>query len=640
MLNINRISNRVGMPLKLKVIGYYFILSILISACGGVSGETDQESQNVYSLPMTSVSLENRQAFSDPDENWTISGDVHSDFTIESDMSLVEGTGAIVNVPTDEHQSNLLTEMEHGDIELSLEFLVPKGSNSGLYFQGRYELQILDSWRKTNPQSSDVGGIYERWDETMPEGDRGYEGKAPKVNAGLAPGLWQEFRVLFRAPRFNDAGEKTENARFEEVYLNGALIHKDVEITGPTRGAMSNDETAKGPLMIQGDHGPVAFRNIEYKLYEQTDSLELSPLTYKVYDYEGDRTPQNFDNLELLKEGTTDSFNVASISPKDEHYATHFSGELNVPVSGDYLFESDMSNGGNLYINGELILENTGEFEGVRPSKIITLEEGTHQLEVTHFQIRRGTHVALYYEGPTMEKRTLASKPPWGGREGPEPLTVDLQTDRPEIIGGFTNYNGEKRTHTLSVGFDEGIHYSYDLQSGALLKFWRDPFVDLSRMWVGRGNEQLLVPMNVAIEDLAGSPLTVSEADKDFFNRDNAVRDYNLNSDGEPIFHTGFSGITIEDYIHPEENSMGFIRSLKFSSEGEVDYASAIIAKNRSIDRLSDALFRIGGHYYIEITEDGVDDVTITEIDNSQKTLTIPVLQGTNQTEIEYLLIW
>jgi hypothetical protein len=624
----------------IKIIGFYITFLILVSACGGGTVENEMESQNIHSLPMTSVSLDDLQEFRNPAGNWMISGDVQSDYSVTSDMKILDGTGALVNIPTDEHRGNLYTEFEHGDIELSLEFLVPKGSNSGLYFQGRYELQILDSWRKTNPTYSDAGGIYERWNEEMPEEERGFEGKAPDVNASLAPGLWQTYRVLFRAPRFNDAGDKIENARFEEVYLNGALIHKDVELSGPTRGAISSDETSNGPLMIQGDHGPVAFRDIEYKLYEQKDSLELSPLEYKVYDYNGDRTPQNFDTLELLKEGTTDSFNVASISPKNEHYATHFSGELSVPVSGDYLFETQMDNGGNLFIDGELILENTGELEGVRPGKIVNLEEGTHQLEVTHFQINWSTYVTVYYEGPNMEKRTLASKPPWGDGGESEPLTVDRLSDRPEIIGGFTNYNDEKRTHTLSVGFDEGIHYSYDLQAGALLKFWRDPFADLSQMWVGRGHEQLLVPMNAAVEEKSGSPLLLDGSGFDFFKTENDVRMYSLNKNGEPVFRSGYGGITVDDYIHPAENAPGFIRTITYSSDIGHDTVSARIAQSRSIEKLSESLFRIDGRYYLEVIKDGGEAADIIETNAPYKALIIPVLQNNTSTEIEYRLIW
>ena len=82
------------------------------------------------------------------------------------------------------------------------------------------------------------------------------------MNASKAPGQWQSFDVVFRAPRFDKNGEKIAKARFEKVMHNGMLIHADVELTGPTRASAWNDEKPAGPIMLQGDHGPVAYRNI------------------------------------------------------------------------------------------------------------------------------------------------------------------------------------------------------------------------------------------------------------------------------------------------------------------------------------------------------------------------------------------
>jgi hypothetical protein len=118
----------------------------------------------------------------------------------------------------------------------------------------------LDSWGKSTLSSGDCGGIYERWME-----GQGYEGHPPKINASLPPGRWQSFDVVFRAPRFNRLGEKTANARFIKVVHNGQTIHENVEVTGPTRASTFDDEKPAGPLMLQGDHGPIAFRNIRLR---------------------------------------------------------------------------------------------------------------------------------------------------------------------------------------------------------------------------------------------------------------------------------------------------------------------------------------------------------------------------------------
>lgn len=155
---------------------------------------------------------------------------------------------------------DLLTEAGHGDCELHVEFCVPEGSNSGVYLMGRYEVQIFDSFKKTKVAYSDCGGLYEGV-----ENGQGYPGKAPAVNASKAPGEWQSFDITFRGPRFDAAGKKTQHAKFLKVIHNGQLIHENVEVTGPTRSAAFSDEKAEGPLKLQGDHGPVAFRNLFLK---------------------------------------------------------------------------------------------------------------------------------------------------------------------------------------------------------------------------------------------------------------------------------------------------------------------------------------------------------------------------------------
>ncbi len=174
-------------------------------------------------------------------------------------FALAEGKGVLVNGDKG-RTGNLFSKHEHGDVMAAIEYMVPEGSNSGIYFQGRYEIQILDSHGKTGLTHGDNGGIYERWAD-----GKGFEGTAPAINASKPPGEWQKFIVTFRAPRFDKRGKKIENARFVKVVHNGQLIHHNVEVAGPTRAAAYNDEKPTGPLMLQGDHGPVAFRKIVLK---------------------------------------------------------------------------------------------------------------------------------------------------------------------------------------------------------------------------------------------------------------------------------------------------------------------------------------------------------------------------------------
>lgn len=154
--------------------------------------------------------------------------------------------GELVN--TDNGGINIATEAEFGDCIVEIEVMVPKGSNSGIYLMGEYEVQVLDSYGKRELTYGDMGGIYNH--------------APPRQNAAKKPGEWQKFVIEFRAPRFGADGQRIEQARFVKVTLNGQVIHENVELRGPTAAGLAGREKSRGPLMLQGDHGPVAYRHI------------------------------------------------------------------------------------------------------------------------------------------------------------------------------------------------------------------------------------------------------------------------------------------------------------------------------------------------------------------------------------------
>ena len=197
-----------------------------------------------------------------PAGEWTAVKAVLLGRTNQALLDITPGRGVLVNGRGGK-TVDLISTFEHGDVEAHLEFCIPKGSNSGVYFMGRYEIQIFDSAGKKAVAPSDCGGIYDRWKD-----NKGFDGHAPKSNAARPAGDWQTLDVVFRAPRFDAKNTKTENAKFIKVTLNGTTIHENAECTGPTRSAKfenEKDEKPKGPVQLQGDHGPVAFRNIQFR---------------------------------------------------------------------------------------------------------------------------------------------------------------------------------------------------------------------------------------------------------------------------------------------------------------------------------------------------------------------------------------
>lgn len=190
---------------------------------------------------------------------WKCVGDAFMDPENPKKLAAKPGTGVIINGP-DGRTVDLHTKKKFADVKAHIEFMVPENSNSGVYFMGRYEIQILSSYGVKKPKFSDCGGIYQRWDPDRKP--KGFQGHPPRINASRPAGKWQSYDVIFRAPKFDENGNKIRNACFEKVVHNGILIHKNTEVTGPTRAATFSNEEPVGPLMLQGDHGPVAYRNI------------------------------------------------------------------------------------------------------------------------------------------------------------------------------------------------------------------------------------------------------------------------------------------------------------------------------------------------------------------------------------------
>ena len=163
---------------------------------------------NARELPMTELPLNDLGAFRPAAGNWKIAGDATADLDKKGVLSVGKGQGVLVNLPDDKNKDNLTTTFEHGDIDLEMDFLMAAGSNSGIYLQGRYEIQLLDSWGVRNPKAGDCGGIYERWDDAKPEGQKGYEGYPPRFNAAKAPACGKRCESPSRPPASTGAAKR------------------------------------------------------------------------------------------------------------------------------------------------------------------------------------------------------------------------------------------------------------------------------------------------------------------------------------------------------------------------------------------------------------------------------------------------
>ena len=201
--------------------------------------------------------------------NWQEVGAVTVDANNPRLLTGKPGKGIFLNGPKG-RASNLVTKKAYQDVEVELEFMIPKRSNSGIKFMGLYEIQILDSYGKKAKDltGSDCGGIYPRA-QLRPRYKTLDKGVPPKSNATRAPGEWQTLHAIFVAPRFDAKGKKIANARIVKAVLNGKTIHENVDLPHPTGHYWNTrKEIPRGPVFIQADHGPIAFRSITVKEYK------------------------------------------------------------------------------------------------------------------------------------------------------------------------------------------------------------------------------------------------------------------------------------------------------------------------------------------------------------------------------------
>ncbi|HVG16936.1 MAG TPA: family 16 glycoside hydrolase, partial [Chitinophagaceae bacterium] len=352
----------------------------------------------------TVVPLSDLSSFQNPSSSWRIAGGVFASLEKDNLLTTTPGTGILVNLPEQKAPGkDLLTQLQHGDADVELDYLMAKKSNSGIYLQGRYEIQLLDSWGVRRPNYGDNGGIYERWDDSRGKGKEGYEGFAPRQNVTRAPGLWQHLKISFQAPRFDATGKKTENARIIRAELNGVVIHENVEMAGVTRGA-SGVEAATGPLRIQGDHGAVAIRNLKITNYDKARP-ELTALKYTVYKGLYEKEP---DYAKLPPEASGPYGTLSSnINNLPDSFLLRYTGTLKIKEPGEYVFNlSTLAGTGALKINNQIVTGLGGRSNRVRA----TLPAGDLPFELLYskFMDWGKPSLGLSLSGPGVREFSLA----------------------------------------------------------------------------------------------------------------------------------------------------------------------------------------------------------------------------------------
>lgn len=555
-------------------------------------------------------------------------------------VSFKPGKGILLNMNDDTRKDNLVSLMEHGDIELEFEVMLPKGSNSGVYLQGRYEVQLLDSWGIRNPSFSDIGGIYRNWET---EKGKIYMGKAPLSNPAKAPGLWQKFKISFRAPRFNASGEKIANARFNSVELNGVKIHDNVEVPLPTGGPIENNEKATGPLLIQGDHGPVALRNISYRLIKEI-KLSLSDITYKTY-YGNFKTISEFESLKPAETGSSPELTCEVLSNEDA-YGAQYAGTVHVPEDGMYKFTLEHSGGARLLINNDQLVNVQRRDAYERSEGWITLKAGKYPFEIYNFKDASWMppRLGLFVESATSYPQALHAFNSLPPADQPVPPIYLNPGSQPRLLRAFLDFNGDRKqrlTHTIGVGDPSGTHYVYDLKSGNLVCAWHGDFVDATPMWHDRGDGSFR-PRGAVQYLFNNQPLAFLTTDKDAFpvtDRAALVQDggyrgkgYDIDESGRPVFRYTYQGLDVEDKIYPDDDNRAITHEISIKNRGTRKGLYYKLGEGDEIQQLKDGLYSLNDkQYYIRVS----GATPIIREGNGKKELIIPV-----ESNVKYSIQW
>ena len=584
----------------------------------------------------TQIPLNDLSAFKNPSINWTIEGGVTGNFN-GNVLTPTSGKGVMLCTlrnPRLTRTDDLYSVMEHGDIKMSLDFMIPTGSNSGFYLQSRYEVQIYDTWLKKPVIDNFCGAIYHRWDESRGKGNEGYEGHAPRQNAVKAPGLWNHLEVDFKAPTFDAFGKKLTNARFNKVLLNGVLIHENIELLGVTRGSVLQ-EVAKAPFRIQGDHGQVAFKNIMYEIFEPSN-VTFSPATYEYYE----GLTKSIPNKSTPTSTGTVAQPTSKLATTQNGFLLKFKGKFNVPEVGNYTFSSQWNGMGTLLIDKDTTIKGW-YLQHEEQKKVKQLSAGEHTYSIIYMKdfSWRKNGLAVFMQKQNSEKQAITERTSLPDPE-PTPLVEVKVNDQTVLQRSFMMHGNKKITHAISVGMPSGLSFSYDLNQGGFLHLWRGKFLDATQMWHDRGEPQTAEPMGTMITSNDKFPLAYLASAETAFpdsltKNDLKYKGYKIENTGSPNFMYEYKGLKVSDVTTPLDKFEGINRSLKF--DGEAGKLYALIAEGSDIIEVGTNRYSVDNqNYYVQVFTTEINK-PIVRSNNGKKQLVMP-LNGLK--EISYHLVF
>ncbi|MDQ2078208.1 family 16 glycoside hydrolase [Marinimicrobium sp. ABcell2] len=479
--------------------------ALMVAACSDTE-QTNPESEQQEQTAHEDVDGTLLALFK-PNANWHLVEDVTADGDA---LRTTRGENNTIAVNGEDWADSgyLETHVNVGDSLVRMEFLLPEGSSAGLYLLGRYEVSLADSYGETELEPSDMGGLAHRWNpnQEIPE----FDGVAPASNAANPAGEWQTVEVEFRAPRYDDAGAKTDNALLLSVTVNGEQVQYKTIATGFTRDPIRNWEQPSGPMMIRGDRGPIAIRNFEVRRAdfgevevpatsgESTNRDELVDFVaqgQQLYRALGCVTCHAVQKDDTAVRLGPNLFGLFTLPPRDREVAVGDGGDrFVIQADRSYLHRSIRD------ASAELPVRESGERKGeVYPDDMPSYgEDMVSDNEIDAIGAYLQTLNDLPNQGPV---KVLVQE---GGPEQYDPLLDGMQflvTDRVRMQRGPMRGLSGRSIH---VGQPNGINYSFDPRVLGIARVWQGGFLNMSGELSGRGGSALRTGFETREIDLAG----------------------------------------------------------------------------------------------------------------------------------------
>jgi hypothetical protein len=403
---------------------------------------------------------------------------------------------------------------------------------------------------------------------------------------------------------------------------------------------MFEDEKATGPLMIQGDHGPVAIRRMTVKRFGNHE-VKLADL--KVAFFAGDfDAVAEYEGKAPKREASAQSFSDAVVEG-DGRGAARFSGSISVPVEGEYAFSVRGTPAARLLIDGKTVfLPN----EGGRHLGRLALTQGNHsmQLDVIRGARRMMRNLELWVEGPGIAPQTVggAKAETPNEKKGASPIFVDA-TDRILTQRAFVPFDGYKRLYAVSVGNPVGEHFAYDLEAASILRVWRGRFLDASELWIERAESQIAKPNGPSLT-LSGKPLLAMFAEgvprwPDRAAQTAASKGYRIEADGQPTFLYSYVGVDVTDRVAALPDGRGLARTLHITGKPWERSLWLLVAEGTEVKPIDGGYVVGDREYYIDWPKESELQPSIrTEKDRQQLVVHLPVDNAPH--DLSYNLIW